>query len=255
MILKPAYFKLRDRFDFSPNPYEIGRPVFRNKALEDNFFLLKIYQIPEADYTAFYQFQLEHFLQTNPGQEEAFFNHVEDIVINRIRHFKRQDPFSSNYASNMESSRKLQSFQQFLGTIDQWHQHKPLESVISEKDEQITQLKAQIQALEAKLKDLQQYETSEKIRIVEGKLATVIDLFRQLQELTLPDERKLLRSQTQSPWYKILAKYFNHGESEIPINTARNYFPAQKDVKLIKGSEVQQEDKLFKIIENKDSKK
>ncbi|WP_276348846.1 hypothetical protein [Daejeonella sp. JGW-45] len=255
MPLKPIYFKLRGRFDFSPHPYEIGRPVFRNVALEDNFFLLKIYELNESKYSAFYQFQLEHFLKRNPGQEKAFFNHVEDIVINRIRHFKRQDPFSSNYAFNMECSRKLQAFQQFLATIDQWHQHKPLESVISEKDEQILELKAQIDALEAKLKDLQQYETSEKVRIVEGKLPTIIDLFRQLQELTLPDDRKLVRSQTQSPWYKMLAKYFNHGESEIPINTARNYFPAQKDVKLIKGSEVQQEDKLFKIVENKNSKK
>lgn len=248
MPLKPTYFKLRGRFDFSPHPYEIGRPIFRNVALEDNFFLLKIYQLPEADYNVFYQFQLEHFLQTNPGQEEAFFYHVEDIVINRIRHFKRQDPFSSNYALNMESSRKLQAFQQFLSNVDQWHRNKPLESVISEKDEQIIQLKARIETLETKLKDLQQYETSEKIRIVEGKLATVIDLFRQLQELTLPDERKLVRSQTQSPWYKMLAKYFNHGENEIPINTARNYFPAQKDVILIKGSDIKEQDKLY-IIE------
>lgn len=101
------------------------------------------------------------------------------------------------------------------------------------------------------MKDLQKYETSEKIRIVEGKLATVIDLFRQLQELTLPDERKLFRSQTQSPWYKLISKYFNHGENEIPINTARNYFPAQKNVKLIKGSEVPEEEKHFQIIPTK----
>lgn len=244
---KHVYFKLRGRFNFSPHPYEIGRPVFRNKALEDNFFILKIYEIDEVEYPALYQFQLEHFLKANPGQEEAFFNHADDIVINRIKHFKRQDPFSSNYALNMESSRKLQVFQQFLSSIDQWNHNKPLESVISEKDEQILNLNAEIQTLEARLKDLQQYESLEKIRIVEGKLATVIDLFRQIQELTLPDERKLFRSQTQSPWYKLISKYFNHGENEIPINTARNYFPAQKNVKLIKGSEVQEGDKIFRI--------
>lgn len=142
---------------------------------------------------------------------------------------------------------KLQAFQQFLTTVDQWHHHKPLESVISEKDEQIIQLKADIQVLEAKLKDLQQYETPEKIRIIEGKLATVVDLFRQIQDLTLPNERKLFRSQTQSPWYKLISKYFSHGENEIPINTTRNYFPAQKDVKLIKGSKVQESDKISRI--------
>lgn len=219
----------------------------RPRNLEDNFFLLKIYEINEPDYPAFYQFQLEHFLKTNPGEEETFFNHVEDIVIHRIKYFKRQDPFSSNYVLNMESSMKLQAFQQFLTTVDQWHNHKPLESVISEKDEQIIQLKADIQVLEAKLKDLQQYETPEKIRIIEGKLATVVDLFRQIQDLTLPNERKLFRSQTQSPWYKLISKYFSHGENEIPINTTRNYFPAQKDVKLIKGSKVQESDKISRI--------
>ncbi len=252
MPSNPVYFKLRGRFNFSPHPYEIGRPVFRNKALEDNFFLLKIYQISEAAYLDFYQFQLAHFLQKNSDQEEVFFNHVFEIVTNRIKHFKRQDPFSSNYALHMESCRKLQTFKQFLITIDRWQQHKPLTSVISEKDEQIAELKKQLLNLETKLKAIQQYDTTEKISIVEGKLATVIDLFRQLQELTLPDKRKLVRSQTQSPWYKMLAKYFNHGENEIPINTARNYFPAQKQIKLIKGSAVQREDQLFKIVERKE---
>ncbi len=122
------------------------------------------------------------------------------------------------------------------------------EILLAEKEAQIQKLKEQISELKAQIKEFTQYESAEKISIVEDKLATVIDLFRQFQELTLPDERKLFRSQTQSPWYKMLSRYFLHGEKEIPINTARNYFPANENTRLIKGSEVADEDRIFKII-------
>jgi hypothetical protein len=126
-----------------------------------------------------------------------------------------------------------------------------LEVLLAEKDEQTRNLKDQIENLEAQIKEFNQYESAEKISVMEGKLTTVIDLFRQIQELTLPDERKLFRSQTQSPWYKMLSKYFLHGEKDIPINTSRNYFPATKNTKLIKGSEVADEDKIFTIAPKK----
>jgi hypothetical protein len=146
---------------------------------------------------------------------------------------------------------KLNQFLKFLHTIDQWNNHKSLEILLAEKEGKIQNLKTQIENLETQVKELSQYESAEKISIMEGKLATVFDLFRQIQELTLPDERKLFRSQTQSAWYKMLSKYFLHGEKEIPINTARNYFPANKNTKLIKGSDVADEDKIFKITPNK----
>jgi hypothetical protein len=123
--------------------------------------------------------------------------------------------------------------------------------LLAEKEDQIQNLKTQIENLETQIKELNQYESSEKISIMEGKLPTVIDLFRQIQELTLSNEKKLFRSQTQSPWYKMLSKYFIHGEKAIPINTARNYFPATKNIKLIKGSDVADEDKIFQIIPKK----
>lgn len=249
--MKPVYFKLRGRFDFSPHAYEVGRPLVQNMAFADNYFCLKLYEINDAEYEALYTFHQDSFLQSNPGKEEEFFAHVYDIVATRIKYLKQQNPFLSKSASHSELIHKLQAFQQFLNSIDQWNHHKSLETVIAEKEEQILQMKAGMQLLETRLQDLHQYESSEKIRIVEGKLATVIDLFLQIQELTLPDDRKLFRSQTQSPWYKLISKYFNHGENEIPINTARNYFPAQKNVKLIKGSEVQEEDKVFRIISSK----
>jgi len=68
----------------------------------------------------------------------------------------------------------------------------------------------------------------------------------------LPNDNKLTRSQAQSPWYKMIAKYFMHGEKDISIDTARNYFPAQKNDKPAKFIEIPEKDKLFKIVRKDD---
>lgn len=245
--MKTAWFKIRNRFNFSPHPYEIGRPLIQSSTYADNYFCLKIYSIKETEYSNFYSFHLNYLLQNHPDEEETFFYHVSDIVTTRINFFKQQDPHSSKHAFHTEAISKLQTFQQFLRTIDQWNRNKPSEIILAEKDELILHLRTEIAALENKLEELRKYDSGEKIRIVDGGLTTLIDLVLQLQDLSLPDGRKPLRSQAQSPWYKLISKYFNHGENEIPINTARNYFPAQKDVKLIKGTEILPVDKLFQI--------
>lgn len=246
-----SYFKLRQPFNFSPHKFEVGRPFIFNKSYSDNFFFLKLYELSEEKYPAFYQYHLNYFLKENAGEEKEFFSYIYDLTTTRINYYKQQTPFGSRHVTNKESLRKCNQFLKFLHTIDQWNHHKSLEILLAEKEDQIQNLKAQIENLETQIKELNQYESAEKISIMEGKLPTVIDLFRQLQELSSSDDRKLFRSQTQSPWYKMLSKYFLHGEKEIPINTARNYFPANKSTKLIKGSDVADEDKIFKITPKK----
>jgi len=249
MYLPPQknYFQFRSRFDFSPHVYDIGRPLFSNRKLEDNFFLLKIYEIDGTEYSLFYDYQLGFYLRANPGKEEAFFNHVYEIVISRIRHFKRQDPFSAKYASGVEQTRKLEGFLEYLKTIDRWHKSEPLESVISEKDKLIDELKARVAELEAQLKQAREFDANEKIVITNGYIAAFMDLMEQLQGLSLGD-KKLATSQGQSPWYKMIAKYFMHGDKPISIDTARNYFPARKNDKPSKYLNIAEEDKLFKIV-------
>ncbi|SDF43576.1 hypothetical protein SAMN05216464_1188 [Mucilaginibacter pineti] len=246
MSNKSIFFKFRNRFDFSPHVYDIGRPLFSNRKLEDNFFLLKIYEIDESDYGLFYDFQLGFYLKTN-GKEEVFFNHVCDIVLSRIRHFKRQDPFTSKYASGLEQARKLEAFLAFLKSVDRWHKVEPLESVIGEKDKLIDQLKGRVAELEAQLKQAREFDANEKIVITNGYIAAFMDLIEQLQGLSLGD-KKLATSQGQSPWYKMIAKYFMHGDKPISIDTARNYFPARKNDKPSKYLNISEEDKLFKIV-------
>ncbi|WP_120183190.1 hypothetical protein [Pelobium manganitolerans] len=211
-------------------------------------FFLKLYKLRDSEYPAFYQYHLAYFLKESNLEEKEFFRYVYELTTSRIQYHKQQTPFGSRHVLNKQSLEKLNLFLKFLHSIDQWNHHKSLEILLVEKEERIQKLMDQISELEAQIKELNQYEPAEKISITNGKLATVIDLFRQLQELNSPDEKKLFRSQTQSPWYKMLSKYFLHGEKEIPINTARNYFPANRNTKLIKGSEVPESDKLFRII-------
>ncbi|HEY2582706.1 MAG TPA: hypothetical protein VGI43_12910 [Mucilaginibacter sp.] len=246
------FFRFRGRFDFSPSRFEIGNPIIQNKVQADNFFLKKLYQLSEDEVEHFYHFHLSYFLASHRNQEETFFKHVYDVVINRIKHFKRLDPFSQKYSRALESTRKLEAFLTFLKSIDQWHKTEPIESVIGDKDNQINKLKLRIAELEGQLKEAVKFDTPEKVLIDKGALPVFMDLFDQMKDLRLPNGNKLARSQTQSPWYKMIAKYFMHGDKEISIDTARNYFPAKKGDKPAKFIEIAEKDKLFKIIRKGD---
>jgi hypothetical protein len=242
------YFKFRGSFQIFAHRYDIGLLFFGDRRLEGNFFVLKIYEIGESEYKQFYDYQLGFYLKEIPDDEEVFFNYVHDIITNRIKHFKRHDPFSKKYASGLVYTRKLEAFLDFLKTVDQWHKTQPIESVISDKDTLIDQLQRRIKELERQLKEATKYDAGEKVVIDKGGMPVFIDLVKQIQNLTLPNDNKLTRSQTQSSWYKMIAKYFQHGENNIPIGTAQNYFPSQKDTDSTKYLIIDEKDKLFKIV-------
>jgi len=246
--MQSIYFKFRDPFNFSPHHFDIGNAIVQNKGLADNFFLKKLYDLEDGEYGPYYYFHLDHFSKRYPNQEEQYFNHVTDIVISRIDHYKKKDPFSSSYPNHMASVKKLEAFLAFLKTIDRWHKLEPIESVIAEKDREIDRLNARIEMLEAQLKEATKYDASEKIVLSKGGIAAFMNLVHQMQDLKMPNDNKLARSQGQSPWYKMIAKYFKHGDKDISIDTARNYFPAQKDDKPAKFIEIAEKDKLFKIV-------
>jgi hypothetical protein len=247
-----TFFKHRSRFDFSRKTFDIGRPIFHSKSLEDNFFVLRIYQLDNNDYEGFYKYHLQHYLKTNPSQEEAFFKHVYDVLLNRIKYFKRQGPFTPKYANGLENSRKLEPFLEYLKSIDRWHKSEPLDAVIGEKDNLINKLKQRIEDLEAQLKQATKFDAGEKIVISKTGLPAFMNVIHQLQDLSLPNGNKLTRSQTQSPWYKMIAKYFMHGDKDISIDTARNYFPANKNDTSLKFIEIAKKDQLFEISPKRD---
>lgn len=248
MPAQNIYFKFRNPFDFSPHRFEIGNAIIQNKGLADNFFLKKLYDLEEEEYGPYYYFHYDYFLISHPNQEEQYFNHVTDIVINRIDHYKKKDPFSSSYPNHMASVKKLEAFLVFLKTIDRWHKLEPIESVVAEKDREIDRLNAKIEMLEAQIKEATKYDASEKVVLSKGCLAAFVHIIHQIQDLKMPNDHKLVRTQGQSPWYKMIAKYFKHGDKDIPIETAQNYFPANRDDKPSKYIKIDEEDKLFKIV-------
>lgn len=245
--MKNSYFKLRDRFNFSPHVFEIGNPLIQTWYFTDNHLLKKIYGLAEPDYQPFYQFHLDHFLENNPAQERLFFEYVWKLITGRIHYYKMQDPFSSRQQLYQSNIGKLKSFQSMLKLVDRWDLHKPLEAVISEKNLEIQELKDQVETLKKEIQVLRKFESRKKIVIKKGHFGTFMDLILQMQKLKLPGDQELFTTDEQSSWYKMIAKYFSHDGKDIPAGTAQNYLPATKDKILIKGSEVYEGYKLFEI--------
>jgi hypothetical protein len=248
MSIQSIYFKFRRPFDLSPHQFEIGNFLGRDKLLEDNFFLLKLYDVKEQDFTGYYEFHLNYFLENHPDEQEGFFDHILDIIKVRIDYFKKLKPFTRTYARNMANVRNLEAFVAFMKTVDRWHKLETIESVIAEKDREIDRLNARLAGLEAEIKEARIYDTAEKVNITKGGIAAFMDLMKQIQNLTFEANSKLVNAQTQAPYYKMIAKYFKHGDKDISIDTARNYFPATKGDKPAKFIEIAEKDKRYKIV-------
>lgn len=249
-----SYFKPRKPFSFSPHRYDLGTIVGLWHNHDDNHFLLKIYRMQEREFSAYYNYHLNYSLENKMTSEEDFLRHVWQIVQTRIKHLEIQDPFSRNHAMHRQQLEKLQQFQKYLTSIDEWNA-RPSHIVIAEKDELIQNQKIEIEKLSTKLAELKEYEVSLKILIDDGHLPTFIDVVQQLREVQLPSGRKLLKSDHKIPYAKLIAKYFSHGGKDIPIETARNYFVDKKGDIAIKGTAIQPEDRLFKVIQVDPAKK
>jgi len=243
--MRERFFKFRRRFDFSPHPYEIGNPIFPNKKLADNFFALKLYSLPDGEYNAFYNFHLDHYLQRNPGGKEAFFRKVNSSIQRRIAFYSVKDPFKKVYEIHSANLDKLESFQKFLNRIDEWNVNTSTEKILREKDAEIALLKNKLADLQERFDKVLQYEASEKIVINSGSIAAFMDLMRQLRKQVLPNGKRLVVTQGHSPWYKMIAKNFVHGDKPIPLATAQNYFSPEDSSKHIFISD---QDKAFDIV-------
>lgn len=240
------YFKFRDPFGKIPHRFEIGNPIKFDRKKGDNFFFKKFFSLALEDYAEYYRFHLDWFVSNNEANtEKEFFTHVLDKIEDQIAHYHKKNITALDTIKSLEALRK---FKDVIAKFDKWHIKKSLEIVVSEQDIEILKLKEEITHLKNQLKAISRYEPDQKIRLMDGNLSQLIDLIKQIQELQLPDGKKLAKSQSQSPWYKMISRYFQHGENEISLETLRNYFPANRTSKLIKGSDIPESIKLFKII-------
>lgn len=252
--MRKSYFKPCKPFDFSPHAYDVGNPIGFWYNHDDNHFLLKIYALDEDFHSRYYQYHLAYTLEHNVGSSKEFFRHVWHIIQNRIQYYEKQNPFSRNHAIHKRYIKKLQQFQKYLNSIDQWNA-RPSHFVIAEKEAVIQKQKQEIEALQARWDSVKGFEVSQKIWIKQGYLPTVIDLFKQIEKLELPFGGNLLKYDHQVAYPRMISRYFTHAGNDIPVETLRNYYVVKKDDIPVKGTSIQSEHKLFKIVPVNESKK
>jgi len=245
--MRVSYFRSCKPFDFSPHPYYIGNPFGFWHKYEDNHFLKKLYNVNDVEFEAFYKYHLSYSLQHNVCSEEAFFIKVWEIVNDRIKHLKAKDPYSTYHDRYILRIGKLQQFQKYLTSIDQWDA-RPAHIVIAEKDDLIQRQKTEIEKLQARLTELGEYEVLQKISIEDNALPTLVDLLKQMSQLRLPSGRKFLACDKKSPYSKMISKYFSYDGRDIPLETSRNYFVEKKGDLPIKGTLIRKEHQIFKIV-------
>lgn len=252
--MKISYFKPHRFFDFFPHRYDVG--TFTNfwHSYDDNHFLLKICKIKEDEYPSYYNYHLVYTLENRIGSEEDFFSHVWQVVAKGIKYYDNQDLFSSSHSLHVDYLNRLKLFQKHLNSIDQWNA-RPSHIVIAEKEVIIQKQKQEIEVLQARWDNVKGYEVSQRIWIKEGYLPTVIDLFKQIEKLELPSGGNLLKYDHQVAYPRMISKYFAHGGNDIPVETLRNYYVVKKDDIPVKGTSIQTEHKLFKIVPVKGTKK
>lgn len=251
--MRKIYFKPRQILDFLPHPYDVGNPFGYWHKFEDNHLLKKIYKVNEGEFDPFYKRHLSYSLENNVCTEEAFFIKVWELVNDRIKHLKGKDPYSSSHGRYVFWIEKLQKFQKYLNSIDQWNA-RPSHLIIAEKEEIIQKLRQEIEELQARWDKVKGYQVSQKIWIKQGYLPTVIDLFKQIEKLELPSGGNLLKYDHQVAYPRMISKYFAHAGNDIPVETLRNYYVSKKDDVPVKGTSIQSEHKLFKIVPIKETK-
>jgi hypothetical protein len=244
------YFKPCIRFKRREHPYDIGMPFSWWRGHYDRHFLNNLYERKENEFDAYYKYHLDYFLKTNTGSQEVeFYKHLRDLIQDGIAVLIKEDKPGSKTKHERTNIQKaqLRAFADYLNSIDQWAVRPQLE-VYTEKDATIARLQNKIAALEKQISEMKEYDVVQKIRIEESHLPTVIDLIQQLRDLQLPSERKLLRCDHKTPYYKMISRYFSIDGKDIPIETAKNYFSDKQDDIGVKGTKVPPENKLFKIV-------
>jgi hypothetical protein len=240
------YFKAHEAYNLNPHRYDIGNIIGLKNGYEDNLFIKKLFALLEPEYPDFYQYHLDYFLGKEPDAEEEFFTFVWQIVLRRINFIEHKNPFNSSHALDMEILEKLTTFQRYLRSIDQWHTQKTLPEIIADQYEEIRNQQSKIELLKEELRIAKKLETKQYIDIPKGHLLTVYDIFNQLIDLKIKDE-KLMVTKFPIVWVKIICKYFRVDKKELDMERVRSYFPKDRDNPGERSRLVPMDQKIFEI--------
>jgi len=243
-----TYFKPCDRFDFARDTLDIGNPLQWDRSHFLKHFFKRVFAIPEDRIDEFYQRHLAYYLSRHTdGTEEIFFKYFWSLIERQLKVLLGKDVYDKNHLRNEREIIRLQKFTTMLIALDRWNIHKSNDAVIAQQESEIIALKHEVTQLKADLKKSTALETEGYINIPEGYRNTVLHLHLQMQELTTPEGRELMFSQTQSVWMKMICKYFREGDKEINYETIRRYFPGDKRDPGDKHADIPAKAKLFTI--------
>jgi hypothetical protein len=96
-----------------------------------------------------------------------------------------KDVYDKNHIRNEREIERLKKFAQVLILFDQWNFHKSNDAVIAQQESEIYILKQQIIGLKSKLKKATSLDTENHVNIADGRLLTVVDLFKKMEELSI----------------------------------------------------------------------
>ncbi|MBB6126378.1 hypothetical protein [Mucilaginibacter lappiensis] len=242
------YFKPHESFDLNPHRYDIGIFTGLKDGYEDNLFIKKLFELPEQEYDAYYQYHLTYYLDKQPQGEKEFFTFVWQIVLRRVSFLEHKNPFSSSHALEIKTLEKLLNFQKYLRSIDQWQTQKTLPEIIVDQQGEIVKLNAKIIKLKEENKKLRELEPKDFIDIREGRQRTLYHLMLQIRELKLEDKTHLTNATTLNIWCKMIARYFRVDGEQISLQSITRYFGLDDNADHTKYKDILAKDRLFTIV-------
>lgn len=245
-----TYFRLHKPWDFSSGTMDIGNwlPYWKRSQL-NRFVLNRIIALGEKRFPDFYAYHLAYYLETQPDADEQLFHqYLYELLTEDHERLKGISIYHKDNAYNLIKKEIEKAAISYLTGIDRWQTiNETAEQTIARQLELINKLEDQIRSLHEQVKETRKLETDDYINIAAGHRDTVLHLLLQMQDLTLPNGKELVLSQTQAAWTKMICKFFREDGAEINLDTIRRYFPADKRSPGRKHAAIAEKHRLFSI--------
>ncbi|RBQ02699.1 hypothetical protein [Pedobacter miscanthi] len=242
------YFKLRDRFNFAQDTFDIGNPISWNRSHFLKHLFKRIFTVHEDHLNEFYHHHLDFYLVNNAiGSEEHFFRNLWELIERQLKVLIGRDIYAENHVRTQKEIEHLKKFTMILISLDQWNIHKFNDSVIARQESEIFALSRQISTLRSDLRKATSLETVQYINIPKGGLLSFLDLCIQMQDIKLPSGREIVFAEFPIVWVKLICKYFRENHEEIDFNRVRRYFPKDRRNPGSRSSAIPSDQHLFEI--------
>ena len=245
------FFRPRDRFDFSKDTLDIGKPFFWDRESFLKHFFLRIFALATHRWEEFYYHHLTYYLASHSdGDEEIFFKTLWFLIETRLKSLTLKDIYvSKTHVRDQKEIEHLKSLTEFLITIDKWNCNETDKAAVVRLQTELYNAQDQIKNQKAELKEAKKLETTDHINIPKGYLLTLVDLFIELQKQTVDGKLELVFARTQAIWMKMICRYFTEDHEPIKYDRLKRYFsPDPDDPSKVKFAEVPENKKLFKIV-------